>query len=179
MNNGRIYLRQIFRITHMMFIFVILAGCALGIFNIVARDAEPVGDVFGPAMILSLPVLFLILNARGYRLSYDANAIYMRPQGISWKLRYHREVSMRYNEIEKMQGEWGGLGYKESGGGLFTPFRYIRLYRINGDDKEEFVIDPFDLIHEDMQSLVRYILEKRPDLETKKITDYLSSVRRI
>jgi hypothetical protein len=178
MASNRIYLKQILRLSHAIFLGIFVLGFA-GSIEMTVNDAMKFTEFLLTVLLLLTPLSYLIFTARGYRLSYDDEAVYMRPQGFNWKLRYYPEISMRYDEIKQMGGEWGDMGFRAAGGGLAMPFRFIKLYRKSAKDEEEFVLDPIDTIHEEMQDLVRFILEKRPDLATNGVTDYLNSQRRI
>ena len=150
-------------------------------FTALLKGGITIIEYFTALGILGCPLAYLLASDRGYRLSYDSEAIYRRPPGINLQFLflYYPEQKMQFDEIKAMRGEWGGSGFRESGGGIAVPFRHIRLYRRNGDENELFDLDPLVTRHEELQELVRHILEKRPDLESKKITDYLNSSRRI
>jgi hypothetical protein len=178
MKSSQIYLKIVTDINTVMFMTFFGISFSLSIYLLV-YDSIDVREFFLEAVIFGSIAFFIFFFRRGYRLSFDDQAVYRRPIGLTWSLHYKPEVAMRYDEIAKMVGAWGDNGFRESGAGLFMPFRYIRLYRKNWDGEEFFELDTIFTIHEELQMLVRHILKMRPDLATEIITNYLESSRRI
>jgi hypothetical protein len=174
----RTILKTVMLFNRILILGVIIFGQILGVFQIFSGHSTW-SEFFLLSGILGIPAAYLIFSDRGYRISYDDEAVYMRPDGLDWRLRYGPELEMRYEEISAMCGEWGKGGFREAGAGLFLPFEYIRLYRKSGPDDELFYISPVITIHEEMQELIRFIISKRPDVAAKNVLDYLASDRRM
>lgn len=117
---------------------------------------------------------YLIYADKGYQVSYDDDAVYQRPHGITRKLGYPPEQKLRYADIDTVCGDPG----KMINFGIM-PFEFIRLYRKHWDGVELFMISPFFLHHEEMKELIAFLYKKRPDAFAQDVIDYLNSEQRL
>ena len=137
-------------------------------------DIKFVQNFLGIMAIFLPPIAFLFLSDKGYRISYDDEAVYLRPDGLTLRLSFHPERVMRYDDIDVVAGDPGKL----INFGIM-PFEFIRLYRKNWDGAELFMISPFFLHHDEMKALIQLIHDKRPETFSQDVLDYLVSDRRL
>lgn len=108
-----------------------------------------------------------IMLDRAYRISYDDEAVYQQFGFAGW-LRLKPEQVMRYEDIETI---WGDPGKILNLG--IMPFEFIRLIRKNWDGEELFMLHPFYLRKKDIENLLCFIYEKRPDAYHENVIRYL------
>jgi hypothetical protein len=179
MSMERIYLRQKMAFNVGL---IVTFGTAIFVFGIVVvifkegftNQNGGWGFLLKSIILLGPACAYLVYADKGYRISYDDGAIYHRPHGITLKLTYPAEQTLRYEDIEVICGDPGrmiNLG--------IMPFEFIRLYRKDWDGDELFMISPFFLHHEEMKELIWFLYKKRPDAFAQDVIDYLNSDQRL
>jgi hypothetical protein len=175
----RIYLRQKIAfnvgliVTFFVTIFVFFV--VLAIFKDGFTNQHGIWGAVAFIVFLFFPACgYLVYADKGYRISYDDDAVYHRPDGLTLKLTYQAEQIMRYEDIDVICGDPGRL----INFGIM-PFEFIRLCRKGWDGEELFIITPFLLYHEEMKELIWFLYEKRPDAFTQDVIDYLNSDQRL
>jgi hypothetical protein len=135
-----------------------------------AIDGKFTNDIFiGFAIILPLFYLKFHLD-RGYLISYDDRAIYMRPHGIKWNFTRAPEEVMAFADIDEVVGENEGAA---------MAFKYVRLYRTQWDGAEKFILSPFFINSDDMKALVLLIDQKRPGTVAADVLRVMNNPRRL
>ena len=107
---------------------------------------------------------------RGYLISYDDSAIYMRPHGVRWNFTRAPEEVMAFADIEEVVGENEGAA---------MAFKYVRLYRKQWDGAEKFILSPFFINSDDMKALVLLIDQKRPGTVAADVLRVMNNPRRL
>jgi hypothetical protein len=168
----RTYLRQ--RVPpYMIFNFVILASV------LTLRVFFPGKQEAAESWLLSILVIGVIGGGltylkfhldRGYLISYDDRAIYMRPHGIKWNFTRAPEEVMAFADIEEVVGENEGAA---------MAFKYVRLYRKQWDGAEKFILSPFFINSDDMKALVLLIDQKRPGTVAADVMRVMNNPRRL
>lgn len=155
-----------------IFIIIMLGGVSLfGLYKQMERG------VFDPDswiwLIVSIPfagilTAFQIYFNRGYRVSYDDEAIYMRPIGLNWKLQHSQpENIMYYTDIDHMEAVVTPV--------INDPFDYIHLNRANWDGDELFALSRSCLRDNELKTLLRFMYTKIPEKFSQDIIDYMNA----
>lgn len=124
----------------------------------------------GVAVLLTIfPALLAIevYFSKGYRVSYDDEAIYWRPHGFRWNLRYGEDHIMRFEDIEEM--------FPSVGRTNMSPFEFIEIQRKNWDGSERFFLSRGFLRDHELKELLRFMQTKVPDKFPQDIIDYLEA----
>ena len=103
---------------------------------------------------------------KGYRLSYDEDTVYFRPDGLTWKLRYREEWKLPYRDIETIVAERGQSNMQ--------PFEYISLWRTNWDGYEEIFVSRIFLKDEEMREFLRFMHSKIPKKIPDEVIEYFN-----
>lgn len=129
----------------------------------------------GFAMLLFVGTLALEYLDRGYRISYDENAVYMRPHGIGWTLGRRNESRITFSDIVAVTGERSARSISYNN--RFTPFEYVQVHSHQGSD-EPFAFVGGELYDEDLRELLHLIDAKAPDVLDDDVHSWLTSDRR-
>ena len=175
----RMYLRQKMAANVKIFVLVYSVIFAISLYDIIyILNSSNNNDLLSISVIMiaiGIPIVwYLIYSDKGYRISYDDEAVYHRSHGLTLKLGYPPERAMRYADIDVVAGDPGRI----INFGIM-PFEFIRLYRKNWDGEELFMISPFFLHHDEMKALIQLIHDKRPETFAQEVLDYLASDRRL
>ena len=175
----RMYLRQKMAANVKIIVFVMIFAFFFSAFVAITKDGfsnqhNLWGGVLMALLIGGPASAYLIYSDKGYRISYDDDAVYHRPHGLTLKLGYPPERAMRYADIDVVAGDPGRI----INFGIM-PFEFIRLYRKNWDGAELFMVSPFFLHHDEMKALIQLIHDKRPETFSQDVLDYLASDRRL
>lgn len=109
---------------------------------------------------------FQIFINKGYRISYDEDAVYQRPDGVTWTIKYRPENIMRYEDIE--------IAYGERGRANVLPFEFVQLCRKGWNGTELFMISRTFLAEQDVREMIQVIYQKVPSVVSSEIIDYLN-----
>jgi hypothetical protein len=168
--NGRKYLFSLIPtdITYRTGCFIIII-LGLTIFGIIkGRDAsEILTTFFGFAAFIGIPTALQIYINKGYRASYDDEAIYLRPDGVNWRLQYKPENVMRYADIAELYADGGNMGLQ--------PFEFIEIQRKGWDGEERFFLSRVYLRENQLKELLRFAYTKIPNKFTQDIIDYMNA----
>ena len=158
-------------ITYRTIVFIVLL-VALGIFGL-TRDLDVhrthelwKGYVIGFCGI-TVATAFQIYINKGYRVSYDEVALYLRPDGIGWNLRYKADTVMRYDDIGEI--------YADAGNMKLTPFEFIEVQRKGWDGEERFFLSRVFLRENQLKELLRFMHGKIPEKFPQDIIDYMGA----
>lgn len=108
---------------------------------------------------------FQIYIEKGYRVSYDDKAVYLRPDGVTWTLGYRAENSMRYDDIGEIVLEYGKADMR--------PFEYVHLWRKGWDGKERFLISRMFLKDPEVREFFRFLYSKCPENIPESVIEYM------
>jgi hypothetical protein len=142
----------------------------LAIFGLINPFGVPTGRrVWQPYFVIVsgltlLTVLQIYIN-KGYRVSFDDDAIYLRPDGIGWNFQYKPDRIMRYDEIGEL--------YASGGNGNMSPFEFIEIQRIGWDGEERFFLSRIFLRENQLKELLLFVHTKIPDKFPQDIIDYM------
>jgi len=171
----RIYLQQKMA-TNVVIILAIIALLSLfSLFFAIRNDGfsneSNLWGLVAAIVVIAWPMTaYLVYADKGYRISYDDEAVYHRPHGLTLKLGYPVEQMLRYEDIDVVFGDPGRM----INFGIM-PFEFVRLYRKDWDGEELFMISPFFLHHAEMKELIECIYKKCPDSFAQDVIDYLNS----
>jgi hypothetical protein len=125
------------------------------------------GFVWMALLLFGGPVLIEYLD-RGYRVSYDYQAVYMRPHGLKGKLQRRPVLRIAFHDIAAVRGERSARSI--SYGNRFTLFEFAHVYRRSDDDDEEvFALvggEPYD---DDLRAILQIIEERLPGVLDESI----------
>lgn len=110
---------------------------------------------------------FQIYVSKGYQASFDDEAIYLRPNGLGWNLRYQEDRIMRYDDIGEM--------FTSAGRTNMRPFEFIEIQRKNWDGSERFFLSRGFLRDHELKELLRFAQTKIPDKIPQDVIDYLEA----
>ena len=116
---------------------------------------------------IALATAFQIYINKGYRVSYDEVALYLRPDGIGWNLRYKADTVMRYDDIGEI--------YADAGNMKLTPFEFIEIQRKGWDGVERFFLSRVFLRENQLKELLRFMHGKIPEKFPQDIIDYMGA----
>lgn len=109
---------------------------------------------------------------KGYRISYDADAIYLREYGVAnWKLERKNERAVRFDEIELIicEGTRGeGVAFD------LGEHDVISVYGRNDGDAEPIMLGILAFSPADIRAFAWHLYEKRPDAFDQNVIDYLN-----
>jgi hypothetical protein len=171
--NGRKYLFSLIP-TNITFRtgFFSIAFLALAIFGILYptdshRNYEFwKGYIIGISGITLFTALQIYIN-KGYRVSYDDDALYLRPDGINWRLQYKAEFVMRYADIGELYADGGNMN--------LSPFEYIEIQRKGWDGEERFFLSRIFLRENQLKELLRFMYGKIPNKFPQDVIDYMNA----
>jgi hypothetical protein len=149
---------------------LIIAAIGLTIFGIINRlnvkwNFEDVRVIIIAATSLILLTALQIYINKGYRVSFDDDAIYLRPDGIGWNFQYKPDRIMRYDEIGEL--------YASGGNGNMSPFEFIEIQRIGWDGEERFFLSRIFLRENQLKELLHFVYTKIPDKFPQDVIDYM------
>jgi hypothetical protein len=150
-------------------IIVLLLG--LGIFAFTNPDHR--GRFFLLPIYLLIVAIFAIPTAiqiyinKGYRVSYDDEALYLRPDGVSWNLRYKADRIMRYDEIGELYASGGNMD--------LSPFEFIEVQRVGWDGEERFFLSRIFLRENQLKECLRFVYSKIPEKFPQDVIDYMNA----
>lgn len=152
------------------FIIVLFSGIGVfGFFSTVDtyQKYEAFKAVFSGFCIFIFFTAFQIYINKGYRASYDEVALYLRPDGIGWNLRYKADTVMRYDAIGEI--------YADAGNMKLTPFEFIEIQRKGWDGEERFFLSRVFLRENQLKELLRFMYDKIPEKFPQDIIDYMGA----
>ena len=123
--------------------------------------------LIGFSAVLAIPTALQIYINKGYRVSYDDEALYLRPDGVGWNLRYKPERVMRYDEIGELYASTGNMG--------LSPFEFIEVQRIGWDGEERFFLSRIFLRENQLKECLRFVYSKIPDKFPQDVIDYMDA----
>jgi hypothetical protein len=118
-------------------------------------------------LVLFLGASVQVYINKGYRLSYDREAIYFRPDGVTWKLTYRDDWVLRFEDIDKLIAECGQSNIQ--------PFEFINLWRTTWDGVERFFVSRIFLKDAEIKEFLHFLFEKRPDIFPQDVIDYMNA----
>jgi hypothetical protein len=118
-------------------------------------------------LFISIPTALQIYINKGYRVSYDDEALYLRPDGTNWWLQYKPENIMRYADIGELYADGGNMNLK--------PFEFIELQRKGWDGQERFFLSRIFLRESQLKELLRFMHGKIPNKFPQDIIDYMNA----
>ncbi len=147
--------------------FLLFLFFALAIFGIVkGRDlVEIILVFFAMVAFLSIPTALQIYINKGYRVSFDDDAIYLRPDGIGWNFQYKPDRIMRYQEIGELYASGGNMN--------LSPFEFIEIQRVGWDGEERFFLSRIFLRENQLKELLQFTYTKIPDKFPQDVIDYM------
>jgi hypothetical protein len=151
------------------FIIIFLLGIAiLGVVNPTGRNMLEFWKFY---LILFIGVAFFtalqIYINKGYRVSYDDEALYLRPDGTNWRLQYKAEFVMRYADIGELYTDGGNMN--------LSPFEFIAIQRKGWDGEERFFLSRIFLRENQLKQCLRFIHSKIPSKFPQDIIDYMNA----
>ena len=146
-----------------------VVNLGLALFGILkGRDIADIIIVFiGLSAFFAIPTALQIYINKGYRVSYDDEALYLRPDGVGWNLRYKPERVMRYDEICELYASSGNMG--------LSPFEFIEVQRIGWDGEERFFLSRIFLRENQLKECLRFVYSKIPDKFPQDVIDYMDA----
>ena len=115
----------------------------------------------------AVPTALQIYINKGYRVSYDEEAVYLRPDGTNWRLQYKPERIMRYADIGEL--------YADSGNMNLSPFEFIEIQRKGWDGEERFFLSRIFLRENQLKELLRFMHGKIPNKFPQDVIDYMNA----
>jgi hypothetical protein len=103
---------------------------------------------------------------KGYRVSYDNEAIYLRPDGFRWNLQYRKDRVMRFDDIGEMLTSVGRLNMR--------PFEFIEIRRKNWDGNERFFLSRAFLHDYDLMELMNFVQSKVPQKVPQDVAEFIA-----
>lgn len=170
-NRTRLYTLIPTDVTYRTVALIIFFG-GIGIFGLTSDlDANAKKETWGFLLIvigvIALATAFQIYINKGYRVSYDEVALYLRPDGINWNLRYKADTVMRYDDIGEI--------YADAGNMKLAPFEFIEIQRKGWDGEERFFLSRIFLRENQLKDLLRFMHGKIPDKFPQDIIDYMGA----
>jgi hypothetical protein len=104
---------------------------------------------------------------KGYRVSYDDEAVYLRPDGVTWRLGYRAETAMRYDDISEIVPEYGHADMR--------PFEFVNFWRKDWDGKEQFFVSRMYLKDSELREFFRFLYTKCPDKFPEGLVEYMNT----
>ncbi len=151
------------------FIIILLLGIAiLGIVNPTGRNMIEFWKFY--IMLVAGATFFTALQIylnKGYRVSYDEEAVYLRPDGTNWRLQYKPERIMRYADIGEL--------YADSGNMNLSPFEFIEIQRKGWDGEERFFLSRIFLRENQLKECLRFMHGKIPHKFPQDVIDYMNA----
>jgi hypothetical protein len=148
-------------------LMIVFTGVAVfGIFK--GRNLSDIVQLFFfmATPIIVAAILQIYIN-KGYRVSYDDEALYLRPDGIGWNLRYKPDRVMRYDEIGELYASSGNMG--------LSPFEFIEVQRIGWDGEERFFLSRVFLRENQLKECLRFVYSKIPHKFPQDVIDYMDA----
>lgn len=154
-------------------LLIIVFWGGLGIFLLVYPTPNPEGVrqfwkvyFFGIAFFATITAS-QIYDRRLYRWSYDADTIYFRPDGLTWKLKPRPEWVIRYDEVAEMIAVRGRMNLK--------PFEYIHIARAEPHGDERYFLSRIYLRENELKTFLRFAYTKIPQKFPADIIDYMNA----
>ncbi len=116
------------------------------------------------AFLFSLTAFQIYIN-KGYRVSFDDDAIYLRPDGIGWNFQYKPNRIMRYDEVGELYASGGNMN--------LSPFEFIEIQRVGWDGEERFFLSRIFLRENQLKELLQFTYTKIPDKFPQDVIDYM------
>jgi hypothetical protein len=120
------------------------------------------------ALFLSTCLAILIWSNKTYKISYDADSVYMG--GVEWrwsKLRFIRvENAMRFDQIAEL-----GAGQGEG----ILPLAYIAFRREGGDWEEHFFVSRFQLHDDDVRQFAQHMHSNIPEKFPVELIEFMNA----
>ena len=104
---------------------------------------------------------------KGYRVSYDDDAVYLRPDGTNWRLQYKADRIMRYADIGELYADGGNMN--------LSPFEFIEIQRKGWDGQERFFLSRIFLRENQLKELLRFMHGKIPHKFSQDVIDYMNA----
>ncbi|WP_143090213.1 hypothetical protein [Sphingomonas rubra] len=127
------------------------------------------------AVLLFAGTLAIEWLDRSYRVSYDGEAVYMRPHGITWTLARWRESRIAFADIVAATAEWGARSPRYDN--HFTPFEFVQLHGQRENDEPVSLVGG-ELYGEDLRELLAVIETRAPGTLDDDVRAWLASNRR-
>jgi hypothetical protein len=121
-------------------------------------------------LLISCGMALLIWSNKTYKISFDADAVYMG--GVEWrwnKLGFVRvESAMRYDEIAEL-----GAGQGEG----ILPLAYIAILRRGSewDSGENFFVSRYQLKDDDVREFAQYLYTKIPEKFPPELIEFMKN----
>ena len=104
---------------------------------------------------------------KGYRVSYDDDALYLRPDGTNWRLQYKAEFVMRYGDIGELYADGGNMN--------LSPFEFIEIQRKGWNGQERFFLSRVFLRENQLKELLRFMHGKIPHKFPQDVIEYMNA----
>ncbi len=114
-----------------------------------------------------IPTALQIYINKGYRVSYDDEALYLRPDGTNWRLQYKADRIMRYADIGELYADGGNMN--------LSPFEFIEIQRKGWDGQERFFLSRVFLRENQLKELLRFMHGKIPHKFSQDVIDYMNA----
>ena len=122
--------------------------------------------IFFCLSIMGFITYIQIYSRNGYRLSFDNDSIFLRPEGFNFRLKRYSELRLRYSDIESASVETGNL--------KIDPFEFIVLTSKISDLGRSFYLSRVFTSEEDFRALISHVYNKRPDIFGQELVAYIS-----
>ncbi|WOE73960.1 hypothetical protein [Alterisphingorhabdus coralli] len=145
----------------------------------------PKRDYIGIPLVMLLGCLIIFIAVYPeclYRISYDDDAIYMRPPWFTWELRPKPFVRLPFDHIGLVTGERAPINQLFYGSNTFTPFQHATVYPSiwpeDWDADQVFLLTGAQLKDQEFRDLLWLINEKAPGTLDENVIAFLESERR-
>ena len=132
--------------------------------------------IFDLLSILAVFCGFIVIfayNDFGYRISWDAEHVYMRTDGVLRPFVRQPETSIRFDNIESVHGDFGRDGALKS---KFMPFDGIALQGSSEGPEDGVVILVERVKKQSAQELLRQLYSRRPEVFAQDAINYMEDV---
>ena len=118
-------------------------------------------------LFFGIPTALQIYINKGYRVYYDDDAVYLRPDGTNWRLQYTPERVMRYADIGELYADGGNMN--------LSPFEFIEIQRKGWDGQERFFLSRIFLRENQLKECLRFMHGKIPHKFPQDVIDYMNA----
>lgn len=149
---------------------VVLSGPGIASFFVTLPEGNTYSEIYSfyiPGVLFAAFLMYFqnYMN-KGYRISYDDEAVYLRPDGVTWTLGYRAETAMRYDDISEIVPEYGHADMR--------PFEFVNFWRKDCDGKERFFVSRMFLKDPEVREFFRFLYTKCPENFPESLSEYMN-----
>lgn len=140
----------------------------------VLRYPEDLKGLLGINGMMDATAAIQVASELGYRVSWDDERVYMRPDGLRWNLGRFPEISIRYEDIRRVREEFGPVPALQR---RFMPFDHVRIYGRTHARQRFLFVSPNFMPVEDARAVLAKVQEARPELISPVVDAFIHDDR--